>query len=289
MGVCVKNSEASVREALESVFDQDFPHELMELIVVDGHSEDRTLAIVEESLSRTNIESRVFHENEGLGWARQIVVDDARGDFIVWVDGDVALTKGYVREQVEFMEKNPRVGMAKGREEYNGTSLVAVLESMRPLIYRARNWAGFAAATGGAIYRVEAMKQAGGFDRRIRGAMEDADLAIRVQSLGWTAAFNNPVFYHTPRQTWQGLWQEYFWWGYGSHFIRQKHGNGSTTFLFQFPPFAFLSGVVRSVYVYRLTHKMVSVLLPLQYFFKNVAWCLGYVHGHLDGYGHLQA
>lgn len=289
IGVCVKNCEASVNEAMESILDQDFPHELMELIVVDGYSKDRTLAIIEESLSRTDIKSRVFHENEGLGLARQIVVDNARGDYIVWVDGDMAITSSYVREQVDFMERNPRVAIARGRDAYVGSNLVAVLESMGPLIYRSRNLKGFAAATAGAIYRVEAIKQAGGFDRRIRGALEDADVAIRIQGLGWVATFSNPVFHHMPRQTWKALWQEYFWWGYGAHFIRHKHGKRSITLLFEFPPFAFMSGVVRSVYVYKLTHKMVSVLLPVQYFFKNVAWCLGYVHGHLDGYGHLQA
>jgi glycosyltransferase involved in cell wall biosynthesis len=286
MGVCVKNSEASVKEAVDSIIGQDFPHELMEIIVVDGCSEDKTLAIIEECLSGTDIGSRVFHENEGLGAARQIVVDNAGGDYIVWVDGDMALTSSYVREQVDFMEKNPHVGMARGIEEYEGSNLVAVLESMRPLVYRSRNWKGFAAMTGGAIYRMKAIKQAGGFDRRIRGALEDADLAMRVQSLGWTATFSNPVFYHTPRQTWQALWREYFWWGYGSHFIRHKHGKSSMTPLFEFPPFLFLSGAARSVYAYKLTHKLVSVLLPVQYFFKQVAWCVGYLHGHFDKYGH---
>jgi glycosyltransferase involved in cell wall biosynthesis len=290
LGVCVKNSEASVKDAVESILDQDFPHELMELIVVDGCSEDRTLAIIEESLSGSDISSMVFHESEGLGAARQIVVDNARGDYIVWVDGDMVITNGYVREQVEVMEKNPHVGIAKGREVYNGSSLVAVLESMRPLIYRSRKWKSLVVVgTAGAIHRVEAIKQAGGFDRSIKGANEDVELGMRIQYLGWVPALSNPVFYHTPRQTWQALWQEYFWWGYGTHFVRHKHGKRSIALVYEFPPFAFISGVATSVYAYRLTHKMVSVLLPLQYFFKNVARCLGYVHSHFDKYGHLQA
>jgi glycosyltransferase involved in cell wall biosynthesis len=287
VGVCVRDCEASVGEAVESVLSQDFPHELMELVVVDGYSEDRTLAIVEESLSRTDIRSRVFRENEGLGAARQIVVDNAVGDYVVWVDGDVSLTSGYVREMVEFMEGNPRVGIAKGREVFSGGSLVGVLEGMRPLIFRSRNQKELLIVpTGGAVYRVLAIKQAGGFDRSIRGAMEDADLGMRIQALGWIVAFGNPVFYHKPKQTWQALWQEYFWWGYGAHFIRHKHGKRSVIFGFELPPVAFALGFVHSVYAYRLTHKMVSVLLPVQYCFKKAAWCLGYVHGHLDRYGH---
>lgn len=289
IGVCVKNCEASVKVAMESILDQDFPHGLLELIVVDGCSKDRTLAIIKESLQRTNIKSKVLYENGGLGLARQIVVDNASGDYIVWVDGDMAITHGYVREQVEFMEKNLRVGIAKGRETYMGSNLVAVLESMRPLIYRSRNWKSLVAMAGGAIYRVDAIREAGGFDRSIRGAMEDADAGGKIRSLGWVAAFSNPVFCHVPRQTWQALWQEYFWWGYGAHFVRHKDGKRNITVGFALPPVAFMVGVAHSVYAYRLTHRMVSLLLPAQYFFKQVAWCLGYVHSHLDRYGHAQA
>jgi glycosyltransferase involved in cell wall biosynthesis len=287
VGVCVRDCEASVGEAVESVLGQDFPHELMELIAVVGHSRDNTLIVVKESLSKGNVRSRVFCENEGLGAARQIVVDNAMGDYVVWVDCDISLTSDYVREQVEFMERNPRVGIAKGIEAHKGGSLVAVLEGMKPLIYRFRNWKELLIVpTGGAVYRVEAIKKAGGFDRSIRGAFEDGDMGIRIQGLGWITAFSDSVFYHKPRQTWQALWQEYFWWGYGAHFVRHKHGKRSISFWYTLPPIAFTIGFAHSVYAYRLTHKLVSVLLPVQYFFKDSAWCLGYVHGHLDRYGH---
>jgi glycosyltransferase involved in cell wall biosynthesis len=289
IGVCAKNCEASVKMAVDSILGQDFPHELMELIVVDGCSKDKTLTIVKESLSSNDIKSKVFCDNGGLGLARQIVVDNAGGDHILWVDCDMAITDSYVREQVEFMEMNSQVGIAKGREAYKGSNLVAVLESMRPLVYRSRNWKPLIVAAGGAIYRVKAIKQAGGFDKRIRGALEDADMGMRIQGLGWIAAFSNPVFYHTPRETWQALWQEYFWWGYGAHFVRHKHGKRSFTLLYELPPVAFIIGIAHSVYAYRLTHKLVSVLLPFQYFFKKVAWCLGFLHGHLDKYGHTRA
>jgi glycosyltransferase involved in cell wall biosynthesis len=289
VGVCLRDCEASVGEAVESVLSQDFPHELMELVVVDGCSEDRTLAIVEESLSRTDIRSRVFRENEGLGAARQMVVDNATGDYVVWVDGDVSLTSSYVREMVEFMEKNPRVGVARGTERFKGSSSIAVLESVRDLVDRSRKSKRFLVGAGGAIQRLEAIRQAGGFDRGIRGAMEDVDMGVRVQSLGWVMGLGDPVFYHRLRQTWRSLWQEYFWWGYGAHFVRHKHGKRAISIGYELPPVAFVVGVAHIVHGYRLTRKKVSVLVPVHYLFKQVAWCLGYVHGHLDGYGHAQA
>jgi glycosyltransferase involved in cell wall biosynthesis len=289
VGICVRNCEASITEAIESVLDQDFPRELMELIVVDGCSRDKTLSIIEKSLSGKYVKSSVLHEKEGLGTARQVVVDNANGDYIVWVDGDMSIPSNYVREQVEFMEKNPQVGIAKGTPVYTGDNLVSTLESITILVDRFRGLKYWIMQTGGGIHRVEAIRRAGGFDRRMIGAMEDADIAGRICSLGWVAAHSGPTFYHRPRQSWQALWQEYSWWGYGVHFLRHKHGKQAMGLLGELPPVAFTIGVKRSVYAYRLTHKVVSFLLPVQYFFKTTAWCLGYVYGHLDGYGHALA
>jgi len=51
----VKNCETLIGNAIASVVAQDFPHGLMELIVVDGYSEDKTLAIIKESLDKTDL------------------------------------------------------------------------------------------------------------------------------------------------------------------------------------------------------------------------------------------
>ena len=103
VGLCVKNAEATINEALDSVLDQVFPHESMELIAVDGFSQDKTLPIVRDKLKNATLKNRILRENRGLGHARQMVVDNAAGDYIVWVDGDMILTEDYISRQVEFM------------------------------------------------------------------------------------------------------------------------------------------------------------------------------------------
>lgn len=66
IGVVARNN-AATWEAIESIVGQDFPHELMELIFVDGHSSDETLSIIQKSLENTVIKNRIFEENKGMG------------------------------------------------------------------------------------------------------------------------------------------------------------------------------------------------------------------------------
>lgn len=60
IGFCVKNCEATVKEAIDSIICQDYPHKLMEVIVVDGYSNDGTIKIVKEASCDSDIKTRIF-------------------------------------------------------------------------------------------------------------------------------------------------------------------------------------------------------------------------------------
>jgi len=286
IGLCVKNCENTIKEVLDSIIQQDYRHELMELIVVDGYSTDKTIEIIKEALCCSDIQTKVFFENKGLGFARQIIVDNAVGDYIIWVDGDVVLAKDHVSRQVEFMEKNPKIGIAGGKfQEYPGENLIARLESIewivsdyihgckvstRPTLHRA----------GGSVYRVKAIRQIGGFDTRIKGALEDLDVEYRIGDAGWLTYFITDAVFHDKRKgTWKAIWHENFWYGYGGHYFIHKHGN-------PFRTAAFLEGLRRTAVAYKLTHRKIVFLLLFQHLFKKIAWLFGFLRAHLDGYGH---
>jgi len=286
IGFCVKNSEATIREAVDSIIGQDFPHELMEVIVVDGHSKDNTVTIIRNAFLNSDIKVRFFQENKGLGIARQMVVDNADGDYIVWVDGDMVLARDHVSKQVYFMESNPRVGIAGGKfAMYPGENLIASLESiewivanyihgkkasLKPILHMA----------GGCIYRVEAIREVGGFDRNINGALEDLDAEYRIGQLGWYTYFiTDAVFNDRRRETFRAIWRENFWYGYGGHYFLHKYQRSISTS-------AFFAGLQRSIVAYKLTHRKIVFFLPLQYYFKKVAWYFGFLRAHLNGYGH---
>jgi glycosyltransferase involved in cell wall biosynthesis len=295
VGVCVRNSAATLREAIKSIISQDFPHELMEVIFVDDGSEDSTLSIVQEYVFRMDIAAKVFCTSwQGLGAARNLVVENAEGKYIIWVDGDMILPKDHVRKQVEFMEQNPKVGIAKAKygmlDEENlfgflenvGYIAVDSMYGGKPTLRTL--------GTGGSIYRVEAIRQVGGFDVCISGVGEDMDAEARVRRAGWLLYLGSPaVFYERRRKSLRSIWRESLWHGYGGHYFAHKNGLPALSTLYKmFPPAAILDEVSHSFRVYKLTHRNTVFLLPFHWAFKRIAWCLGFIKSHIEGYGHVR-
>jgi glycosyltransferase involved in cell wall biosynthesis len=283
IGLCVRNAEATIRQAIDSILNQDFQHELMELIIVDDYSKDRTLYIVKNRIKNSEIKSRIFCEKKGLGHARQIVVDNAQGDFIIWVDADMILPRDFVKKQVLFMERNPRVGIAKGKYGMQKrNNLVATLEDIEfALTFRCEGETNSQSlGTSGCIYRVEAIRKVGGFDPSIKGAGEDTDVENRIRSAGWSLYITSAVFYEKRRNTWKSLWSEYFWHGIGASYVFRKNRRGINIYK-MLPPVAIFAELLRVPLAYRLTRRNAALLLPFHYVFKRIAWFLGFIKGKL--------
>ena len=293
IGVCVKNSASTICESIDSILSQDFSHELMEIIFVDDGSQDNTLSVIQEIISKINISAKVIHtEWRGLGYARNLVVNGARGDYIVWVDGDMVLSTDYVGKLVEFMEQNPKVGIAKG--EYAlipGANWIATLEIFSRAAGKKVNFnyttraQSRAVGTGGSIYRIEAIRQTKGFDKNLKGYGEDWDAEYGIRAAGWMLNTIDVTFRDYERYgiTWKALWKNYFRRGYDLYSFSRKN-KGMIKFSKMQPLAAFVSGFFHSLKIYKLTHQKKVFLLPLQYTFKMTAWSLGFIRSHLNNH-----
>jgi glycosyltransferase involved in cell wall biosynthesis len=288
IGVCVRNSEESIKEALNSIMAQDYPHEQIKLVIVDDGSEDGTLSIIKDSVKEMDIATVVLSTSwKGLGHARNEVIANSEGDFIIWVDGDMTIPKEHVAKQVQFMEKNPKIGIAKAR--YNLSldgPTVAVLETLPFVLYYSQNRMANdekLPGTGGSVYRVTAIREVGGFNNEIKTAGEDIDAAYRVRKAGWMIAKSPTFFNEKARQTWQGLWHRYF--SHGRSLYKLYHQNKTMFSLYRFVPLAgFVSGAIYVAGAFKLTRKKTSLLLPFHFAFKMIPWCLGFMKGQIDDF-----
>lgn len=84
--VPVYNVEPYLRKCLDSILAQTYRD--LEILVIDDGSKDESGAICDEYAEKDN-RIRVFHtENKGLSCARNLGLDNAKGDWIGFVDSD---------------------------------------------------------------------------------------------------------------------------------------------------------------------------------------------------------
>jgi glycosyltransferase involved in cell wall biosynthesis len=294
VGLCVKNSEKTIRQCLQSILNQVYPKRLIEIIVVDGKSHDGTMNIIMNLVSSSGVIARFFcDEGKGLATARQIVVDNARSNYIVWVDGDTILSADFVAAQVEFIKGNHGIAVAIGKFSYQRgiqRTLVAQLQGLSRYVgvnewARSRKRHGFP-PNDASLYLVEALEQVGGFDTAIKGASEDEDIIDRMKEKGWSITLNEwAKFFAFSRETWKELWLEQIWLGYGHHFLSHK-SKRKNIFLHYSPLIYLYIGVKQSFKAYKLTLEKKSFLFPLLYFFSTSAILFGFLKAHNEGYGH---
>lgn len=94
----VLNSAGTLERCLDSILLQDV--EGLEIIVVDGDSIDNTVQILSKYLRRYPhiLQVARFINDRGSGHARNVGMDMASGEFIMFVDSDDMLAEGYLEK-----------------------------------------------------------------------------------------------------------------------------------------------------------------------------------------------
>ena len=292
LGVCARNSEKTVGGAIESIIDQDYPHDLIQIIFIDDGSIDHTPQIMADYAKKMDIKATIFRTIwKGLGPARNIVFRNASGKYILWVDADEVLTKSYVRKQVQFMEKNPRIGITSGIIKLSSGNIILSLEHIPDIVNRLNYgkprsffWkTDKMPGTGGSTYRKVALAEVKGFDEKVTGVGEDQEVAKRIQDAGWLFQFNYAEFYelHGGLANFKDLGKKYLWYGKGGHKLYSQ--NRRIFSLLRMSPVGGLAaGFLYSLRGYKIFHQKQVFLLPIHYTFKMTAWMLGFMKSQFD-------
>ncbi len=175
------NEEARIGAAIESVL-AALEGIDGEVIVADGGSRDRTLAIAAAYPIRVVQLDAATPPSCGIG--PQLGFQYSRESFICLMDGDMLLDPGFLPAALAFLAANPRVAGVTGHvEEMNDTSLEYVRRGRR--ISPENRVGSIDRMNGGGLYRRAAIEQAGYLSDRNLHGYEEFDLGVRLRMHGW--------------------------------------------------------------------------------------------------------
>lgn len=208
----VRNEEKYIAACVDSIFAQDYPADRMEVIFVDGRSQDRTVELLGQMQKRHPQIVVLDNPNRTVPYAMNIGIRACRGDVIVRLDAHAEYPPDYVRLSVETLlsrdcDNAGGVFETRGRG-FMGDAIAQMLKT--PLgvgnaAYRLTDRDGYVDTVPFGCFRRELFDRIGGFDERMT-RNQDNELNFRIRKNGGKIYLNHNirVLYYC-RDTFRGI------------------------------------------------------------------------------------
>lgn len=255
ISVCVVayNEEKALPGLLECIKKQDYPHEKMEILLVDSNSRDKTKEIMNQFKCENQdfLSVKVLDNSGGklaFGW--NVALRNYIGEAIVRIDAHATIPKDFVRKNVNVLESGEYVSGGKrpniidSPTPWKETLLLAESSMFGSSIadYRRSEKKGYVKSVFHGAYKREVFERVGYFNEAL-GRTEDNEMNYRIRKAGYKLCYSPDIIsYQHTRNTLSGM-------------LKQKYGNGKWVALtlkacpqclslYHFIPFCFIVGII---------------------------------------------
>ena len=231
-----RNEEKVIGRLVQRMTELTYPHDKLQVIVIDDASSDGTGQIAEE-FSRRYEFIEVLHRDKKAGGkgkasAMNSGLERSTGEVVLCFDADYYPQRDIVEKLVrEFVD--PAVGAVQGRpvvlnEAQNVVTRLVTLERIGG--YRvdqeARDNLGLIPQFGGTVggFRRSVLEKLGGFDESM--LTEDTDLTFQVYLAGFKVRYaGDAECYEEAVDSWKAYWRQRHRWARGHMQVCFKHAS----------------------------------------------------------------
>ena len=259
----IRNVERTLDTNLKFLLDVDYPKDRYEIVFGDGGSTDRTIQILKEWQKKYDLIKVVVVPNcKSPGEARNAAMKIAKGDYILFTDGDCAPRKDWVRKMLEPFARDPKIGMVGGEihtlrtdpnndvESYcEQTKFLTVagrclmteegyyptIEKDLPHELNGNIHSPFFATANSAVSKAAADAISREFWHEITS--EDVDFSLRILKAGFKLYYKpSAIVDHMHRVTLEAYCKQLYGYGFGHPLAVLKHAKKVLEIQFQYTP-----------------------------------------------------
>lgn len=194
------NAEETLEELLLDLKKQDYNHKLIEVILVDSNSNDRTMDIMsrfEKSDNGFRKISILKNPNKILASGWNVALKESKGDIIIRVDAHTKIPKDFIRNNVNCIESGENIcgGKVISTISSNDKWSKMLIEAENSAFgggiakFRRGNDSGYVDTLAFAAYKKEVFESVGGYDERLVRT-EDNEMHFRMKEKGYKFYFN---------------------------------------------------------------------------------------------------
>ena len=227
----IRNEAEFIERAIKSVLDNDYPTERMEILVIDGMSNDGTREIV-ASLSKTGSRIKLLDNPKRITpAAMNIGIKAARGDLFIRVDGHTEIPADFITKSIRCLQEHPQAWIAGGyiktvADSFTGKAIAAAMQSpigVGNSRFRLGDYEGWIDTLAFGAHHKWVVDKIGYFDEELVRNQDD-EFNLRIILAGgkiWMSKSIRSTYFS--RGSLCKLWKQYFQYGFWRIRTLQKH------------------------------------------------------------------
>lgn len=188
------NEAECIEKTIDSIQQQivDYPHKI---IVADSLSTDNTQQLA--SNKGVTVVSLTQPGDRCCGVGHQLGYLYSEGEYLLLMDGDMELEKGFIDSAIAFLETHPEYAGVAGTVEMDD-AVNYEFKSRKQRLHKIYPVGDCDHLGGGGLYRRSAIEKIGYLTNRNLHAFEEAELGMRLLNAGYKLhRLNVPYFSHT--------------------------------------------------------------------------------------------
>lgn len=280
----VRNEDDFIERSLRAVFAQNYPSDLLEIVIADGQSNDETRSIIENLKNETKIPISVVDNPKRIApTGLNIAVEKARGEVIIRVDGHCEIKQDYISNCVKHLQTGKAEGVGGPIETVGETfsaQAIAIAMSSKFGVggsaFRTVNdrqlYVDTVAFPG---YKKETLEKIGAFNEELVRNQDD-EYNYRLRKFGGKILLSPDIrSRYYSRSNFKSLWRQYFQYGYWKVRVMQMHPRQMS--IRQLIPVCFVSGLIFLAFLapFFNTAFMVLICILVVYFGANILASIG--------------
>lgn len=187
--VAVKDGEKFVKQTVQSILSQTLTD--LEAVVVNDHSKDNTVAII-ETIAKLDNRVKLFHlkDKKGAAAARNYGINNSIGEIIFPTDADDPLNPKRMEISIESLNQSKADIFYSNLERYYIGTGKKEMRHFQPYDEKLLRYINYIAHAGSSAYFRYVYDKIGGYDEKIMIG-EDYSFWLSAQELGFKFCYDN--------------------------------------------------------------------------------------------------
>ncbi|MCD6515409.1 MAG: glycosyltransferase family 2 protein [Candidatus Odinarchaeota archaeon] len=223
------NAQRTLKKALLSLIDQDFPKDNYEIILVDDGSTDNSVEEIRKVVTNSPVPVKIVQQkHKGCYSARNLGAKIARGEILAFIDADEVANPNWLRFLVQPFLHDENVHVVCGRVITDEKALLPPFHSA-PIDSVGRFNGQIRFGTCNIAFRITTFAELGGFDEAFDPILRgDTDLGLRALRKGFKVLYEpRAVVFHPVKKLSFISSLKLAWYRHHDVLLYKKHGTAA--------------------------------------------------------------